>query len=217
MLSLLAHLLFFLAIWFVRLPSPIQIAQVTPVMSYLYQPLPVVLPEPLPVEDEVTENTADKSHSDSLLSDQVTAIKDVSVSAADNPMPHTEAAAVAESPVAIAAEQKTGSIAERALYRALSADIDMAGDSYQQFRKQQREPGITTDKRHHALSVDPQQQVLMKLDNGMHIIRTKDGCRLADPSKDGFDGLMAVHQVPCGDETTTAELLKQSLEKHIRR
>ncbi|MDX1678245.1 hypothetical protein [Arsukibacterium sp.] len=47
-----------------------------------------------------------------------------------------------------------------------------------------------------------------------HLVR----CRIADPTQDGFEALMAANPViPCGDETASSTLLKQALDKHIKR
>lgn len=215
MLSLLAHLLFFVAVWCVKYQPVVKITPAVPVISFLYQPIPVVLPERSVTAFEPVVDMADKGDA-AVLEPEKQAVAE---HATEHKTEVDNAQAVSETdlPVAVSADKKTGSLADRAFRHAISTDVDMAYDGYQQLRQQQQYPRMTVDKRFQELNPDPQQQVMMTLDNGMQILRSKEGCRLADPSKDGFDGLMAVVQVPCGDETTTAELLKQSLEKHIRR
>src|SRR5690606_30308931 len=92
-----------------------------------------------------------------------------------------------------------------------------AAASYQQLLQAQQRPKITVEKRHQQLSSDPAGQVIAQLDDGRQLIRSKGGCRIADPSKDGFDALMALKTVPCGDEENSSALLQQALEKHIKR
>lgn len=215
MLSLLAHLLFFVAVWCVKYQPVVQITPAIPVISSLYQPIPVVLPERSATAFEPVVDMADKGNV-AVLEPEKLVFAGQDATEHKTEVDNAQAVPETDLPVAIPADKKTGSLAERAFRHAISTDVDMAYDGYQQLRQQQQYPRMTVDKRFQELNPDPQQQVMMTLDNGMQIIRTKEGCRLADPSKDGFDGLMAVRQVPCGDETTTAELLKQSLEKHIR-
>lgn len=113
------------------------------------------------------------------------------------------------------------SLAQRALNRAAGAkpvDIEQAAAvGYQQYLQSQQQPKITVAKRYHALSVNPGQQVLAQLNDGRQLIRTKEGCRIADPSDDSFAALMAANTiVPCGDEVSTSTQLKQALERHIK-
>lgn len=113
-------------------------------------------------------------------------------------------------------------LTQRALNQAATvnpAAVEQAAvASYQQLLQAQQRPKITVEKRHQQLSTDPAQQVFAQLDNGLQLIRTKGGCRFADPSKDGFDALMAANAVvPCGDEENSSALLQQALEKHIKR
>ncbi|MGI5310662.1 hypothetical protein [Rheinheimera sp. WS51] len=115
------------------------------------------------------------------------------------------------------------SLAQRALNRAAGStpvDIEQAAAvGYQQYLQSQQQPKITVAKRYQALSANPGQQVIAQLNDGRQLIRTKEGCRIADPSKQGFDALMAANAVvPCGDEDdrSTSALLQQALEKHIK-
>lgn len=113
------------------------------------------------------------------------------------------------------------SLAQRALNRATGAtavDIEQAAAvGYQQFLQSQQQPKITVAKRYQALSSSPAHQVLAQLNDGRQLIRTKEGCRIADPSDDSFAALMAANTlVPCGDEISTRTLLQQALDKHIK-
>lgn len=120
-----------------------------------------------------------------------------------------------------AAASPQQSLAQRALNRAATvnpAAIEQAAAaSYQQLLQAQQQPKLTVEKRHQQLTEDPAGQVIVKLDDGRQIVRTKGGCRIADPTKDGFDALMAARPVPCGDEEPSSALLKQALEKHRKR
>lgn len=114
-------------------------------------------------------------------------------------------------------------LAQRALNRGATVDpaaIEQAAmANYQQQLQAQQQPKITVEKRHQALSTDPARQVVAQLADGRQLIRTKGGCYIADPSKHGFDALMAAKLMPCGDEddSSTSALLQQALEKHIKR
>jgi len=220
LLAILAHFLLFAAIWSVRFSAPPAKAVSEPVITYFYQPVPAsVTPEliaetmvphaeAIPEEVFAVDDTSVVESREEKISAQAP-VAEASVEAASTP---TETPAILPS-----AGQSNRSLAERALQSVTPSDMDMAYSSYQQFRQQQQQPKITVEKRHQALSQNPQQQVMMTLDNGMQVIRTKEGCRLADPGKDGFDALMAARKVPCGDEVSNTELLKQILSKHIKR
>lgn len=112
------------------------------------------------------------------------------------------------------------SLAQRALNQVIKPDqavIEQAATaSYQQFLQQQQ-PRLTVDKQHWPLSQNPAQLVIAQLNDGRQIIRIEGGCRIADPTLDGFEALMALKYVPCGDEIKTTELLKQALDKHNKR
>ena len=125
------------------------------------------------------------------------------------------AAAVVPSAAPFSAQPEQNSaagLAQRALSRAATPSAraieDAATASYQQFLQAQQQPKMTVEKRHQELSADPAQQV----------VRIKEGvCVIGDPALDGFEQLMAAKKVPCGDEAKTSDLLKQALEKHLKR
>src|SRR5690606_38832589 len=134
------------------------------------------------------------------------------------------AAAVNDDARAIENTENTtnSSLVQRALNQAATvnpAAIDQAAAaSYQQLLQAQQQPKITVEKRHQQLTTDPAGQVFAQLNDGRQLIRVKGGCRMADPGKEGFDALMAANAVvPCGDEEDSSALLKQALEKHIKR
>lgn len=117
---------------------------------------------------------------------------------------------------------KHSNLAQRVLNRVVEPDhaaIDRAATaSYQRFIQQQQQPRLTVDKKHWPVSQNPAQHVLAHLDDGKHIVRIRKGvCVIGDPTLDGFEGMMAAKRVPCGDEVSTSALLKQTLDKHIKR
>lgn len=221
LLAALAHFLLFAALWSVRFSAPPAKAVIEPVMTYFYQPDPVAI-SPEPIAETIMQQ-AQTTPEMAIVADEppVAAGGDTDISVFEPVVeePAITAGSQAETirPTLPAAKPVNRSLAERALQSVTPSDMDMAYSSYQQFRQQQQQPKITVEKRHQALSQNPQQQVMMTLDNGMQLIRTKEGCRLADPGKDGFEALMAARKVPCGDEVADTELLKQILSKHIKR
>ena len=112
-------------------------------------------------------------------------------------------------------------LAQRAFNRAATIDpvaIEQAATAgYQQFLQVQQQPKLTVEKRHQSLSQNPAHQVVAQLNDGKQLVRVKGGCRLADPTKQGFDALMAAKMVPCGDEDDSSALLKRALQKHSKR
>lgn len=194
-----------------------------PVISYLYQPpLPALQPQPdtPPQLSSETLNTVSDTSVSAMAQAKPQPAADNKPIVAPEPLP----AALPVQQTAVAkpsASPGSPGLAQRALNRAASIEpavveqAAMAG--YQQFLQAEQQPKITVDKRHQQLSRDPAEQVFAQLDNGMQLIRTKDGCRIADPAKNGFDALMALKTVPCGDEGNSSALLKQALEKHLKR
>lgn len=191
-----------------------------PIVSYLYQP-----PRPAPAETQqpVTENTVAPEVIQPAPANKVPP----AVAAEQRPSSQQQSAAaplpdradkLSTEHTATAPRQ---SLAQRAFNRAATVDpvaIEQAATAnYQQLLQAQQQPKMTVEKRHQELSNDPAQQVVAQLGDGIQLIRTKGGCRMADPSKEGFDGLMAARVVPCGDEAKTSDLLKQALEKHSKR
>ncbi|MDP5191612.1 hypothetical protein [Rheinheimera baltica] len=50
------------------------------------------------------------------------------------------------------------------------------------------------------------------------MVRIREGvCVIGDPDLDGFEQLMEAKRVPCGDKDASSVILKQALEKHIKR
>ncbi len=187
-----------------------------PISSYLYRS---VTPEPaepelaVPAKLQLSEPSAGQLQATAARPTQA-AVKSADSKNKPAPKPTMEAG------TSTAVLDVEPGIASRALGRAAMADPSAiersAQASYQQFLQAQQQGKITVEGRYQQ-STDPAGQVLAQLDDGRQIIRTRDGCKIADPTKDGFDGLMATRTVPCGDKASSAELLKQALEKHSKR
>jgi hypothetical protein len=214
-----------------KFAAPAPPATVIPVTTFLYQPADIaVQPPPADSQHVITEqppvvsNVAEPEPSgrpavEQAVADAEPALAGQAGSTHDAvSLPPSVAASVAEAVVAPTAASDRPSLAQRALNMAMANDvsnIDAAAQaSYQRFKQAQQQPKITVEKRHQAISNDPAKQLVTKLDDGRHIIRTKQGCLISDPSKHGFDALMATGKVACGDEVTTSELLTQALDKH---
>ncbi|GAB2928548.1 hypothetical protein [Rheinheimera gaetbuli] len=192
-----------------------------PIVSYLYQP-----PKPASAETQppVTENTVAPEVVQSTPANTVPP----AVAVEQRPASQQQSAAA---PLPDSADKRSAehtataprqSLAQRAFNRAATVDPvaieQAAAANYQQLLKAQQQPKLTVEKRHQELSNDPAQQVVAQLGDGIQLIRIKGGCRIADPTKDGFEALMAANPiVPCGDEEKTSDLLKQALEKHSKR
>ncbi|MDP2714126.1 hypothetical protein [Rheinheimera sp.] len=204
--ALLLHAVLLAALLQLRFTPAVKPPDVEPVVSYLYQP-PVSTQQAQPQaetgSEPVTPNAEPVTAKPSSRSLHAADSKKVEQAPADTP------------PV------PQPGLARRSLERAATttpAAMDQAAAaSYQQFLQAQQQTKITVEKRHQQLSKDPAQQVMANLADGRQIIRTKEGCRIADPAKDGFDALMALKTVPCGDEDNSSDLLKQALEKHSKR
>lgn len=236
LLALLLHLLLVAALMQTKLMQPAKPKPTEPIVSYLYQPplaevkiiaAPkdiaepevIVGPKPEPTSAEVSPelSTAAKPV---VLSTQTQAKPQVVEP--EQPQPEASASTqreIAAQPALTAIA--SSSLAQRALQLAAAsrpAQIQQAAtSSYQQHISAQQQVKLTVEKRHQQLSSDPAKQVIAQLDHGLQLIRTKDGCRIGDPTKDGFEALMAAGRAPCGDEISHKELLKQALEKHIKR
>ncbi|MEH8019436.1 hypothetical protein MN202_19555 [Rheinheimera muenzenbergensis] len=227
-LALLLHALLLAAVLTTDFPVALKEPPAVPIVSYLYQP-----PQPVAVE-QPPQPLAE-------MATAVEAVQPVTTNAA-SPAAVTEPPAEQRLPARQqssaesladtaarpepegdrhAAASPQQSLAQRALNRAATvnpAAIEQAAAaSYQQLLQAQQQPKLTVEKRHQQLTEDPAGQVIVKLDDGRQIVRTKGGCRIADPTKDGFDALMAARPVPCGDEEHSSALLKQALEKHRKR
>ena len=216
-----------LALLTTKIPQLARAPQSAAIISYLYQPQPSIpsetaqasandMPtEPGP-ESETVAPVLQSTTPEVTPQKPTDQVQDVTESAPD----------VASTPLA-GAEAPTAaiprpSLAQRALHKAATVNPaaveQAAAASYQQLLQAQQRPKITVEKHHQQLSSDPAGQVVAQLDDGRQLIRSKGGCRIADPSKDGFDALMAANAVvPCGDEESSSALLQQALEKHIKR
>lgn len=203
-------------------PAPVagSDANSEPSVEHDFEPVPAPKPESEPeseiAQPEVSETAA---HSDTTLPESAlnaavpaapTVASEETVVADAQRQPATSATS------AVTAQPGPG-LASRALQQAGSGTADMAQASYQHYLQQQQPQKLSVAPQHQELSLDPAKQVLTTLDNGLQIVRVKGGCRLADPTKDGFDALMAARRVSCGDEAKTSDLLKQALEKHSKR
>jgi hypothetical protein len=214
LLAMLIHaaLIGLLTLKITATPQP---AAATPIASYLYQPEVIVIPKVMPADATLQPIDNNQAHPGQA---RIPAVKQRAAATPAKP----GAQALKSVPVSLAegeaaAENAAETLADRAIRRAVSTTADMAGNSYQQFISDQQQPKITVEKRYQALSADPAKQVVAQLNDGRQILRTKDGCQLSDPTKHGFDAMMAVKKVPCGDEVSTDDLLKQALQKHSRR
>ncbi|QBL08061.1 hypothetical protein E0Z06_00305 [Rheinheimera sp. D18] len=224
LLALLLHGVLLLVLLTTKIPQLAQALEPEAIVSYLYQPQP-------PVPSDI----AQPSVNDMPTEPEVVAPVPQSTAPEVTPQkPTGQTQGVTESLPDIASTQLLGaeaptaaiiprpSLAQRALNKAATvnpASIEQAAAaSYQQLLQAQQQPKITVEKRHQQLSIDPARQVFAQLNNGQQLIRTKGGCRFADPTKEGFDALMVANAVvPCGDEEHSSALLKQALEKHIKR
>lgn len=229
LLALLLHAMLLAALINAKFPVRVTPTPSEAVPSYLYQPLPAPTEPAQQPEDETTTGPEAMSPQPvNTAPSATTAPQQAADELADTTavLPHTPAQ---PEPPAPAERQDTlqvivvprQSLAQRALNQAGTVDPEAiaqaAAASYQQLLQAQQQPKITVEKRHQQLSFDPARQVFAQLNDGRQLIRVKGGCRIADPGKEGFDALMAAKVVPCGDEEDSSALLKQALEKHIKR
>jgi len=236
LLALLLHLLLFVALMQTKLTQPVKRKPVEPIVSYLYQPpiaeVKIIVASKDIAEPEVIAEPRPEPTSAETSPEISTAAKPVVLSmqaqakpqAVEPEQPPPDVSASAQRDIAAQPAPATiasTSLTQRALQRAAAsspAQMQQAvASSYQQHKNAQQQVKLTVEKRHQQLSSDPAKQVIAQLDHGLQLIRTKDGCRIADPTKDGFEALMAAGRVPCGDEVSNKALLKQALEKHIKR
>lgn len=223
LLALLLHGVLLLGLLTTKIPQPAQAPESEAIVSYLYQPKPFVPSDiaqasanDMPTEPEIVAPVLQSTVPEvtpQKPTDQAQRVTESLSDVASIQLPGAEvpAAAIPRPGLAQRALNKAATINPAAIEQAAAA-------SYQQLLQAQQRPKTTVEKRHQQLSIDPAGQVFAQLDNGLQLIRTKGGCRFADPSKDGFDALMAANAVvPCGDEENSSVLLKQALEKHIKR
>ena len=224
LLALLLHLLLVAALMQTKLTQPVKRKPTEPIVSYLYQP-PLaevkIIAAPKDIAEQKPEQTsAEIPVATSVAQSMQTQAKPPAVEP-EKPQPDVFAAQTEIAAQSVPAVTVSTSLAQRALQRAaISNPAQMqqaATGSYQQHINAQQQVKLTVEKRYQQLSSDPAKQVIAELDHGFQLIRTKDGCRIAAPTKDGFEALMAAGRAPCGDEVSNKELLKKALEKHIKR
>ena len=224
LLALLLHVILLAALLQTKFSPITKVPLSQPLLTYLYQPtLPVQADNPpLPIAEH---SSAPDANQPAVTYDHQDAVSDAKKTAATpavaEPLLQQQVETSAKgSADRVTPPARTG-LAQRALNRGATIDpaaIEQAATAnYQQLLQAQLQPKITVEKRHQALSTDPARQVVAQLGDGRQLIRTKGGCRIADPSKDGFDALLAARPVPCGDAENSSALLQQALEKHIKR
>lgn len=212
LLALLVHVLLLVALTTMQFTEKHPPATIEPIASYLYQPMPVAAPTVVVAKPEPKEASVPKREVKATTT--VNSRKNI---AADN-LTRAEDAVLNQPQIAISDIKPRASLAERAMQAAANTNENLVTSSYQQFKHLQQQAKITVEKRYQALPTDPAKQIVAKLDNGMQLLRVNGGCRIADPTKDGFDALMVASAiVPCGDEASTSALLQQALEKHRKR
>ena len=217
--SILLHLLVIMLLSTVRFGAASKKPTVTivPITTFIYQP---PLSPSLPDVKENSDSPAREAAATIQVIQPVEPVKakPAAEATADTAVANILLPGTASTDVAVsAAKQPTASVDERVQQTLLRQQPDLAALSYQQFLQQQRQPNQQNSQLQRGISVNPAQQVQATLDDGRQILRSKDGCRLVDPAKDGFEGMMAIRSVPCGDEITTADLLEQALQKHRKR
>ena len=212
-LALLLHLLFLTALLQTRFTPLAKPPAAEATVSYLYQP-----PPPLQQKAQALSVPESSVKTEPVATTTAPAVVEKSAKKVD-----TRSAVVAEKLPDIvdqpekkhteqAATTLQLSLAQRALNRAATVDPvtieQTAAASYQQFLQAQQQPKITVEKRHQLLSRDPAK----------HMVRIREGvCVIGDPDLDGFEQLMEAKRVPCGDKDASSVILKQALEKHIKR
>lgn len=234
-LAVLLHMLVLLALLQLKPAVTPQLVRAEPVLSYLYQPVVPVSAEtntvavgPPVATEQATLGVQPADKRSAKIAPEATLkmpSQEVPAPAASPPVP--AATAVAQATAAevdvkrqagsAASVQQGQSLAQRALQQAGSSSADLAQAGYQHYLQQQQPQKLGVARQHQELSPDPAKQVVTTLDSGLQIVRVKGGCRLADPTKHGFDALMAAREVACGDEVSSAELLKQALQKHQKK
>ncbi|MBV2130977.1 hypothetical protein [Arsukibacterium indicum] len=222
LLAVLVHIVILALLLTTKFSQPVSPPEIEPIISFLYQPPPATKP---PAKATLPDSRlADEQR----IADEVVGQANVSDGSTGNlppelkPPPTTPD--VTDKNTRSADNTTLGhgnSLAQRALNRAATIDpvaVEQdAANSYQQFLLGQQ-PRLTVDKKYWPVSENPAQQVIAQLDDGKHIVRIRKGvCVIGDPSLDGFEGLMAAKRVPCGDEVSSRELLKQALDKHSKR
>ncbi len=242
LLAIALHALLLLLLLCIDVRQPVLPPAVEPIQTYLYQApkLPPATPAATPASTALAEAGAAiiSALAEATAADHAAPEQDLSDPLVPEPDKAEQNAAVQTDTelITVPAELTTTpalqttahsvetlplpGLAERALNRVTTVQPeqlhDAASASYQQFLEKQQHPKMTVERRHQQLSADPAQQVLATLNNGTQLIRTRHGCLIADPSKEGFDALMALKRSDCGDEVKI-DALKQALDKHLKR
>ncbi|MEE2025467.1 hypothetical protein [Alkalimonas mucilaginosa] len=110
---------------------------------------------------------------------------------------------VVESTALPSGTNQRGSLMDRALRHVQPTDELASAHRAQQIQRH-AQPSITVEKRY------------QEIQDGSQPIRNARGCLTSDPSKDGFDALMAAKYVPCGDEISAAQQLQEILQRRSR-
>ncbi len=222
LLAVLLHIVILALLLTSKFSEPAASPVAEPIISFLYQPQPAAKQSP---EATLPDNplTDEQRIADELI--EQTIVRDGSAGSSRPELnPPTITPDVAGHITRSADDQtlvQGKGLAQRALNQVAKPDyaaIDRAASaSYQQFLQRQQ-PRLTVDKKHWPVSENPAQQVIAQLDDGPQIVRIRKGvCVVGDPMLDGFEALMAAKKMPCGDEIKTSELLKQALDKHIKK
>ena len=226
LLAIALHALLLLLLLSIDMRQPVVPRAVEPIQTYLYQapklPPPTLAPTPTLASAPLAEAAAAgiPAVADVTAAGHASPEQDSSHPLAPEPDRAELTAAPAVQTTVHSAVAVPG-LAQRAFNRAATIDpvaIEQAATAgYQQFLQVQQQPKLTVEKRHQSLSQNPAHQVVAQLNDGKQLVRVKGGCRLADPTKQGFDALMAAKVVSCGDEDDSSALLKRALQKHSKR
>ncbi|MEN3159004.1 hypothetical protein ABC502_11530 [Alkalimonas sp. NCh-2] len=178
--------------------------------AYFYQPPVVAVAEPAISHDEPEPATPEELAAALQVVEEAAAMPplpnetaaDAGVSTAEVPEPSLETAQGNQA-VGRAFAQSRGSLMDRALQQLQNTD-DLASAHRAQQIQRHAQPSITVEKRY------------QEIQDGSQPIRNARGCLTSDPSKDGFDALMAAKYVPCGDEISAAQQLQEILQRRSR-
>lgn len=228
LLAVLVHGLLLTLLLNTRFSVPAQPVKVESIISFLYHPPPtnpgpVIQPPsettmPEEVKALVEQPLAEESLLQATASDAGTPSRQPELSAQAAAVNAKLNAIQDNLPAALSPENLTQRVLNQIATPSQAAIDSDAAANYQQFLQKQQQPRLTVDKKHWPVSQDPAQQVVAQLDDGKHIVRIRKGvCVIGDPTLDGFEELMAARRVPCGDEAATNAMLKQALDKHIKR
>lgn len=174
--------------------SPLVVSVVEPVIAH-DEPEPAALEELAAVLEVVEEAAA-------IPPQQNETAADARASIAEVPQPSLESAPGNQA-LGWAFAESRGSLMDRALQQLQNTD-DLASTHRAQQIQRQAQPSITVEKRY------------QEVQDGSQPIRNSRGCLISDPSKDGFDALMAAKYVPCGGEISAGQQLQEILQRRAR-